>query len=86
MLNNNKIKFVGYELLNPLKRLKIINFGGNICLVSSARNSEEFERLKDEMKLKCSDISMLDLLVKINVLQSQIEYTLRRIESFNAEN
>lgn len=73
MLNNNKIKFIGIDLLVPLRKLKNVNFGGNICISSQARGSEEILQLRDEIKLKCSDISMYDLLLKMDILENRIE-------------
>jgi DNA-directed RNA polymerase subunit L len=86
MLNNNKIKFIGYELLHPLKHLEIINLGGNICTISHANSPEEMKRLNDEIKLKCSDISMFDLMMKMNFLQHKIDDVLRHIEGIASKN
>jgi DNA-directed RNA polymerase subunit L len=86
MLNNNKIKFIGYELLHPLKHLHNINFGGNLCIISHAGDNEEMMRLNAEIKLKCSDISMLDLLIKMNALQHKVEDALRHIEALGVKN
>lgn len=82
LLNNNKIKFIGLELLTPLKKLKYINFGGNICIVGHAKNHEEIKLLRDEIKLKCSDISMYDLLLKLDLLENKVENALQLLQKF----
>lgn len=82
MLNNNKIKFVGLDILTPLKKLKNINFGGNLCIVGSARNNEEFEQLRIDIKLKCSDISMYDLMLKMDMMENKIERALQIMQKF----
>jgi hypothetical protein len=77
-MNNNKIKFIGTYLLDPLKSLQYANFGGNICIASNSRTTKEIEWLKIEMKLKCTDISMFDVMDKLH----EIDKSLKKLEAF----
>lgn len=79
VFNNNRIKFIGSEILSPLKNLEIINFGGNICIGGRSRTLEEMQRLNAEIKLKCSDISMFDLMFKLSILEEKIN-SINRVE------
>lgn len=79
-LNKNRLQFVGSQILNPLKNLKVVNFGANTCVGSNARHSsEDLERLKIELRLKCSDTSMYDLMKKMNNIETKIENILNEI-------
>lgn len=74
ILNNNRLQFIGSKLMEPLKNLQIISFGGNTCIGGHAKDSvEQLERLKTEIKLKCNDISMEDLMQKMDNLEMQIK-------------
>lgn len=73
ILNNNRIEFVGAELLMPLKRIEKISFGGNICLSGSSDNeTENLGRLNEEIALKCSDITKAQMITKFSFLETQI--------------
>lgn len=83
-LNNNRLQFIGALLLNPLKSLKVINFGGNTCIGSNSRHSDEdLERVKIEIRLKCSDVSMYDLERKLMRIDESIEGLTRKINKFH---
>jgi Leucine rich repeat len=83
-LNNNRLQFIGAQLLNPLKSLRVINLGGNTCIGSNSRHSdEELERLKIEIRLKCSDVSMYDLVRKLMRMEENIEVLTRKIDKFH---
>lgn len=85
-LNNNRLKFVGSEVLNPLKNLKVVNLGGNTCIGSNSRySSEDLERIKIELRLKCSDVSMHDLLAKMNRIEEKFEIIFKEISKFQNE-
>lgn len=80
-ITNNRLQFIGANLFRPLKDLKILNLGGNTCIGSNARHSDEdLERLKIEMRLKCSDVSMFDLLSKITDMEDKFEVLLKIID------
>jgi Leucine-rich repeat (LRR) protein len=85
MLNNNRLQFLGPNLLHPLKALKVINFGGNICVSSVYKSDDEIERLKNEIRLKCSNISMYDMLLRFNSLEKKIDDILEKIEKLNGD-
>lgn len=81
MLNNNRLHFIGSKLLDPLKQLKSVSFGGNFCTMSYAKESnEQLERLKTEIKLKCSDISLSDIMDRFDRLEAKFEQMLLRID------
>lgn len=81
MLNNNRLQFIGANLLEPLKNIKLISFGGNQCYTGFAKYShEQLLRLKTEIKLRCSDISMLDLMARLESVENKIEKMLERID------
>lgn len=85
-LNNNRLKFIGSQLLKPLHDLKVINLGGNTCISSNSRYSDEdLERLKIELRLKCGDISMYDLILKINRLNDKIDILLQNVENIEKD-
>lgn len=85
-LTNNRLKFIGANLFRPLKKLKIINLGGNTCIGSNARHSnEDLNRLIIEVRLKCSDISMFDLLMKISRVDEKFEILLKKIDLLREE-
>lgn len=73
ILNNNRIEFVGESLLKPLVKIEKISFGGNVCVTGHAHNSfEDLQRLNEEIALKCSDITMSQLITKLNNLETKL--------------
>lgn len=85
-LNNNRLKFVGSKILNPLKSLKVINFGGNTCIGSNSRYSnEDLERLKIELRLKCSDVSMHDLMTKMSEIEQKFDVIFKELRKLHEE-
>lgn len=73
ILNNNRIEFVGDKLLMPLRNIEKISFGGNICVSGSSDNeTENLERLNEEIALKCSDITKAQMITKFSFLEKQI--------------
>jgi hypothetical protein len=85
ILNNNRIQFIGSNILKPLKKLQIISFGGNVCVQSYANYSEEqVERLETEIRLKCSDISMVDVMRRFDDLEKKLGEILRKVEEVKA--
>lgn len=73
ILNNNRIEFVGESLLKPLVKIEKISFGGNVCVRGHAHNSsEDLQRLNEEIALKCSDITMAQLITKLKNLDTKI--------------
>lgn len=52
--SDNKIKFVGENLLNNLKQLKVANFENNTCIFMTAAFPVEIAQLKRELREKCS--------------------------------
>lgn len=81
ILNNNRIQYIGYEIMKPLTKLKKISFGGNICVASHAHESEEdLERLKEEIAIKCSDVTMSQMITKIKNLESKIHENSKMLE------
>lgn len=81
ILNNNRLRFIGSEILKPLKQLEIVSFGGNVCIQSFSNNSkEQMERLKVEILLKCSDISMLDLMKRFDEIEKKLKEISKKID------
>ena len=81
ILNNNRLKFIGSEILKPLGKLKIISFGGNVCIQSFAKHSEEqLKRLKSDIVLKCSDITMADLMKRFGDLEDKMVEVLKKLD------
>lgn len=81
ILNNNRLHFVGSKLLEPLQQLKSVSFGGNFCATGYAKDSsEQLARLKTEIKLKCSDISMSDVMDRFDKLEAKFEQLMLRID------
>lgn len=54
---NNKIKFIGEDLLKNLKKLQKVNFQENVCINKFATNASEIEKLGEELKRKCVDLT-----------------------------
>lgn len=50
---NNKIKYVGANLLENLEKLKRANFQENVCINKFAIDGSEMEKLIEELKKKC---------------------------------
>lgn len=88
---NNKIKFVGENLLNNLKNLQKANFQENLCINKFANNKSEMEELIEELGKWCKDIE-LEITEKpeIEMTQNFSEITQNFLEStefnFNEEN
>lgn len=52
---NNKIKYVGAELLENLPKLQKVNFQENVCINDFSMNAKELKRLINDLKTKCQD-------------------------------
>lgn len=84
MFDNNRLQFIGSELMEPLKNIKLIRFGANVCIGSHAIYSEEqLARLKTEIKLKCSDISMADVLIRFNGLEAKMQRLMSKMDEIS---
>jgi hypothetical protein len=80
ILNNNRLMFVGSKILEPLKKLTIVSFGGNVCVQAFAKFSEEqLARLKMEIRLKCSDISLAEVMERFDEMETKLEGVMKRI-------
>lgn len=80
VLNNNRLQFIGSKLLEPLQSLQMISFGGNLCIASHSKYSDEqLARLKREIELKCSDISMTDVILRFDGVDDKLESLLGKI-------
>lgn len=85
-LNNNRLQFVGSKALDSLKSLKVINLGGNTCIGSNSRYSDEdLERVKIELRLKCGDVSMHDLMTKMERVEEKIEIIFKEFAKLREE-
>lgn len=83
VLNNNRLQFIGAKLLEPLKNLQMISFGGNVCITSHSKYSnEQLLRLKTEISLKCSDISMADVMLRFDSVDEKLAVLLKKIIIF----
>lgn len=52
--HKNKLKYIGHDLLKPLKNLKLANFEGNTTIdISYNGKQEELDNLNREIALKC---------------------------------
>jgi Leucine-rich repeat (LRR) protein len=84
MLNNNRLKFIGSKLLEPLKNIEMISFGNNPCISSQSRYSQEqLLRLKTEIKLQCSDISLADVVSRFDEIESKIENIMKKLDELD---
>lgn len=72
ILNNNRIEYIGNSILEPLKHLDKISFGGNVCVASHANVSSDLKRLKEEIAIKCSDITMSQVITQIRNLEQMV--------------
>lgn len=74
VMNNNRLKFIGALILEPLKKLHFISFGGNVCISSYFKYThEQLSRLKTEITLKCSDISMADVMKRFDEIEAKFD-------------
>lgn len=82
ILNNNRLQFIGSNLLEPLQQLISVSFGGNFCATGFSKDSsqEQLARLKTEIKLKCSDISLADVMDRFDRIEARIEQLMLRID------
>lgn len=81
ILNNNRIRFIGSKLVESLKNIELISFGGNVCVASQSRYSkEQLERLKTEINLKCGDISMADVMIRFDEMEAKLEVLMAKVE------
>lgn len=84
VLNNNRLQFIGAQILKPLLRLQMISFGGNVCIIGHSKYSDEqLARLKTEIALKCSDISMTDVMLRFDGVEEKIEILLAKIHELS---
>lgn len=74
VMNNNRLKFIGAAILEPLKKLEFISFGGNVCISSHFKYThEQLSRLKTEITLKCSDISLADVMKRLDGIEAKFD-------------
>lgn len=86
ILNNNRLKFIGSNILEPLKRLEKVSFGGNVCVQAYANHSDEqLARLKTEIMLKCSDISLADVMMRFDEMEEKLEGVMKKIGEIGEE-
>ena len=52
-LDGNKIKYLGSEIFNNLKKLDFVDLEDNICVNKIYRRTTEITQLKDDIKIKC---------------------------------
>lgn len=84
MFDYNRLQFIGGELLEPLKHIQLIRFGANVCIGNHAIYSEEqLARLKTEIKLKCSDISMAEVLIRFDGLEEKMTNLMTKLDEIN---
>lgn len=50
---NNRLTFIGENVLEPLSNLERAHFNGNVCIKKDAVTPDEMEELKAEIKIKC---------------------------------
>lgn len=81
ILNNNRLQFIGARLVEPLVKIQLISFGGNVCIASQSRYSQEqLDRLKTEIQLKCSDISMAEVLIRFDEVEAKLEELMAKVD------
>lgn len=81
ILNNNRIQFIGAKLIDHLVNIELISFGGNVCTSSQSRYSQEqLDRLKTEIKLKCSDISRAEMMIRFDEVEAKLEKLMAKVE------
>lgn len=74
VLNNNRLKFVGSGIFEPLHKLQIISFGGNTCIGSHSKfSAEQLKRVKTEINLRCNDVSMTDVMIRFDALEKKFD-------------
>lgn len=74
MLNNNRLQFIGSKIFEPLKALQVISLGGNPCVGSHSKHSDEqLKRLKTEINLKCNDVSITDVMIRFDTLEAKFD-------------
>lgn len=73
VLNNNRLRFIGSAIFEPLLNIQVVSFGGNTCISSQSKSShEQLARIKTEINLKCSDVSMTDLMERFDSLETKL--------------
>ena len=76
--SRNRIKFVGSNLLSPLKNLLFADFYHNDCISEGARYS--FNRFKEVLKHKCPPTSEM-MTNEVDSLSREVERLRREIET-----
>jgi Leucine-rich repeat (LRR) protein len=81
ILNNNRLEYIGNLILEPLVKLEKISFGGNVCVASHATDSVELQRLKEEIAIKCSDITMIEVITQMRNLENMVSTLSKSLEN-----
>lgn len=76
---NNRLKFVGENIFNSLKKLERVDLTDNICISRGAVNPSEIEILKAEIKEKCQ------IGTKNNIKNEKDKMRIKSLESENVE-
>lgn len=86
ILNNNRLLFIGSRLMDPMKKLECISFGGNVCIGSHAKHSnEQLLRLKTEINLKCNDISFTDVMTRFDEMKTNMKNLMETLVAITKE-
>lgn len=87
IMNNNRLLYIGSRLMEPLKHLEAISFGGNVCVSSYFKQSQEqLLRLKTEIAIKCNDISMAEVLVRFDALDTKLDSFFEKLTKVYSKN
>jgi hypothetical protein len=87
----NLINTVGWNILKPLQKLKIVDFGQNSCVSTKADNVKAINDLSNELNLKCVDYEGLisekvaPLEKKLNEFETRNSALSVEVENLKAE-
>jgi len=79
--NSNKIKFIGSEFFSKVPKLYGANFSGNVCINREAKDAKSVDKLKKEIKKKCSSSASSENSHKITSLKTdQLLFKISKLE------
>lgn len=91
--HKNKLKFIGPDLLKPLKNLKLANFEGNTTIdISYHGREEELENLNREIAMKCMapKANVLNAAspdsVRVGQLEKRVQFLETKVKKLESEN
>lgn len=91
--HKNKLKYIGLDLLKPLKNLKLANFEGNTTIdISYNGQQDELDNLNREIAMKCMAPKATPLTaaspdsVKVVQLEKRLQFLETKVKKLETEN